>query len=1315
MARIERRVGENRMACVTRSSHGRATTATLGVRAPVDAFDAITAGGGLASLPGIARAHPIPCRLLYFGAVYEKLHGARYGFYPANHPLTQYLNGIARRLVPRRQRPPVIRVTRHDPAVNAFALPHGTIIVSDRLLSLCRYQDEHAALLAHEIRHLRESHHASGVPFGEFSKWFGVQRMNEYESDMLGEHDLPASGYNPYAAALLQYRLAKQGSDGGLAHGSSIDRGLNAVMMLQLIDYGAATETMQPVPDGVRGHVYDSSLSPYDILLAGIEITNSAKQITLVERRRAAGPPTSLATLRLVMAELAQRYGKFHGMQGLRESQAKEDLEILRLITRRLEAYVVGMCPSLAGNNEDARLFVVGTFLAAECGLPLLPAKGGQHYWPVLPLYVALLQDARKVLSVRKYWTKQVVQDLDCVELTLPDRVVELSNSWRDDALPEFLNVFKTTLRRDRRATRAIDCAKLVADAELGRWVAVERQLAQIPPESFATEWQGLVNSALFQALPWLTQSEVVFRGVACSKKSDISSELEFFIDSPATRAILQQIKPHLFAERTCAFFAICPDAIAIEHVLLNILQLTTGARRQELFTACFAEYATHVPGFLDLTKRFDDSGLQIDQLFRESPIRDIVAWSADRDNARYLLYLTYLAQGRMDGMQLRDLLARALLRGRSTAEARELLLAGPLAAGGFSQAFTERWINAELTAPHEIQAACADVVRTAHRSAADATDTVGVAILLEPLMGERTTALGRLQHMERPTADDWQLIYAAGIGGVPSIKDEKDKNQVYALRLYRHSLNVRALFPLSPIVRMALGRNILTGADGLLQGAARRGVLLDHLLRDVALDASTASVAVRQMLYALAGQASLETFYIAIAPVVERRLFSDLPPVVDWDALLMADVAEGAKPTRVRRLADAIISAISLDPVDIRDRLRRFEREESHFKHAVSPLLDTPAALTAPPEVPTRPLQLVVTMANKSGPIAVRGLQVLGQMLPLNPDEVEAFSHVYDDQPAQSKLTASTTLDREWPEWATAVAELLEPIGAGSLFTTFHARMADGTERAVKIRNPNVEFMLRQTYATFERTLSALSQQHGGGYTLALRMLPTLQAWVMNDLRETGFLERDAAFAARYQGFTDGGRYRIRIPQSFGPENRYVRQEEYIHGVNLTKLQALREAGHDLMAIVALLVRHYAQQILQGQVHSDVHPGNFRVTEAGEVAVLDRHWYLDLKPADQEYIMGVFSPVATPTVLGEGTARYFGVEDAALVKQLTGVFANQPNRIAALQETLHLLHGAGIAVPLIPTLLMKNLNGLVDLATKVGFRTLAEPFDYQV
>lgn len=69
------------------------------------------------------------------------------------------LNDLTRRLTRDVDMPFVVRVIPvHAPMVNAFALPGGTILVTDDLIADARSSDELAGVLAHEIAHIEKRH-----------------------------------------------------------------------------------------------------------------------------------------------------------------------------------------------------------------------------------------------------------------------------------------------------------------------------------------------------------------------------------------------------------------------------------------------------------------------------------------------------------------------------------------------------------------------------------------------------------------------------------------------------------------------------------------------------------------------------------------------------------------------------------------------------------------------------------------------------------------------------------------------------------------------------------------------------------------------------------------------------------------------------------------------------------------------------------------------------------------------------------------------------------------------------------------------------
>lgn len=74
------------------------------------------------------------------------------------------LAALGQRLQRGTQSPFAIRVRAvHAPIVNAFALPGGTIMVTNRLIALAKTPDELSAVIAHETAHVEKRHVMQGV------------------------------------------------------------------------------------------------------------------------------------------------------------------------------------------------------------------------------------------------------------------------------------------------------------------------------------------------------------------------------------------------------------------------------------------------------------------------------------------------------------------------------------------------------------------------------------------------------------------------------------------------------------------------------------------------------------------------------------------------------------------------------------------------------------------------------------------------------------------------------------------------------------------------------------------------------------------------------------------------------------------------------------------------------------------------------------------------------------------------------------------------------------------------------------------------
>jgi predicted Zn-dependent protease len=164
-----------------------------------------------------------------------------------NPAATQYVNDIGQKIVVQSRRPEygyTFDVLRSD-TPNAFALPNGSIYITDSLLRLFRTEAELANVIGHEIAHVTESHSvnqlgvnvgtlgfltlasaflgdrlsaedsetAQGMVFGLATN--GYSRHNESESDEKGQKFAAKAGWDPNGMAdVMKVFLEMEGERG---------------------------------------------------------------------------------------------------------------------------------------------------------------------------------------------------------------------------------------------------------------------------------------------------------------------------------------------------------------------------------------------------------------------------------------------------------------------------------------------------------------------------------------------------------------------------------------------------------------------------------------------------------------------------------------------------------------------------------------------------------------------------------------------------------------------------------------------------------------------------------------------------------------------------------------------------------------------------------------------------------------------------------------------------------------------------------------------------------------------------------------------
>jgi len=285
---------------------------------------------------------------------------------------------------------------------------------------------------------------------------------------------------------------------------------------------------------------------------------------------------------------------------------------------------------------------------------------------------------------------------------------------------------------------------------------------------------------------------------------------------------------------------------------------------------------------------------------------------------------------------------------------------------------------------------------------------------------------------------------------------------------------------------------------------------------------------------------------------------------------------------------------------------------------------------------------------------------------------------------------------------------------------TAYRVETIDGGKEVVKVLNPNALFHLENTKKFVTSIINQLEAIDPQKYAVARFVLDEVSDWITRDISFKGFLASDATFRARHDGFQPVGfSYRVHVPQSRPPASQYFIREQFVEGKNLTQWEELQREGNDMKEIVSLLVRSALEQLGSGQVHSDMHPGNFRVTPDKKVAILDRNFYLTITPQAQKFLEMIADLGVSPE---EKLDQFFAVCGVSPTREMRGAVLEELNKTlgevnrgnwSAFMDFLVTIRSQQLRLPLEVTLLFKNMNVLQGFAHRAGFANMMEAYFY--
>jgi predicted unusual protein kinase regulating ubiquinone biosynthesis (AarF/ABC1/UbiB family) len=257
--------------------------------------------------------------------------------------------------------------------------------------------------------------------------------------------------------------------------------------------------------------------------------------------------------------------------------------------------------------------------------------------------------------------------------------------------------------------------------------------------------------------------------------------------------------------------------------------------------------------------------------------------------------------------------------------------------------------------------------------------------------------------------------------------------------------------------------------------------------------------------------------------------------------------------------------------------------------------------------------------------------LSIMANFLP--PEFRSELEGLQDQVPPRPFPEIEERLQRELGDSMKLIATLdREPTASASLGQVHAARLADGRRVAVKVQHRDIDRIVRLDLKTIRRIL---------GIVQFFVPVQGLDAYY-HQIKELLSQELDFALEADNiehiaKNFAKNPRVVFALPVR--PLcTRRVLTTEWLDGVKVSDVAALRTLGVDRKDVATRLVQLYCQMIfVDGVYHADPHPGNVLVQKDGAIVLLDFGAVAVLSPSMREGI-----PEFLEGVLRRDTDRLF-------------------------------------------------------------------------
>ena len=243
-----------------------------------------------------------------------------------------------------------------------------------------------------------------------------------------------------------------------------------------------------------------------------------------------------------------------------------------------------------------------------------------------------------------------------------------------------------------------------------------------------------------------------------------------------------------------------------------------------------------------------------------------------------------------------------------------------------------------------------------------------------------------------------------------------------------------------------------------------------------------------------------------------------------------------------------------------------------------------------------------------------VKACQFIGTRADILPQEyIEVLSRLHDRVPPRPFAVIRKHIEAELKQPLEKVFSSFtpEPVAAASLAQVHEATLHDGRRVAVKVQYPDIAALVDldlRSVGFFVEWLARLEPRYDFRF-------------ILNELRryiplELDFVHEGHNAEAVARNFAARGDDAL-VPRIYWEYTTpCLLVMEFMEGIKVTEVEALRRAGIDTRAVAQKLTEAYLRQILlDGLFHADPHPGNLLVQPGPRLVFLDFGLTKDLPP----------------------------------------------------------------------------------------------------